>query len=299
MARDGNTRKTGGRASRRNKGAYAFISPVLILLIALVMYPMAFALFISVMQTNLTNKWDFVGIRNYIKIFRQQGMMQSILITFEYTIVVVLGHLIVGTVLALAMNKSRPGVKIFRTILIMPWLLPDVVVALLFKWIFNANYGVFNTILIRMGIIEKNQAWLSTKSAFWILAFVSIWKGYALIMVNVMAGLQSVPEDVYEAAKVDGATGWKTFFYITVPMIKPVISTSLILDTVWWFKHYTIIKLLTDGGPGNSTSTVSIKIYKEAFSYHNFGEAAAEAGVVFIICWLLSKIMRRELDSSE
>ena len=98
--------------------------------------------------------------------------------------------------------------------------------ALLYKWIFNANYGVFNTILIRLGFCRKNQAWLSTGSAFVILAIVCIWKGYALIMVNVMAGLQSVPEDIYEAAKLDGAKPVQTFFKITLPMIRPVISTA-------------------------------------------------------------------------
>ena len=295
--------KGGIRLVTRNKNKfnitpYLFIFPTFVLLAALVVYPICYALYLSVMQTNLTTKWEFVGLENYLSLFKDGSMVKSLLTTFKFTIVVVLGHLILGTILALAMNKKRPGVNIFRTILIIPWLLPDVVVALLFKWIFNANYGVFNNILIRLGILEKNQAWLSTGFAFTILAAVCIWKGYALIMVNMMAGFQSVPEDVYEAAKLDGANPVQTFFRITVPMIKPVISTAVILDTVWWFKHYTIIKLLTDGGPNNTTATVSISRYKEAFSYHNYGVAAAGAGVVFVICWLISKIMRRAMDQN-
>lgn len=278
---------------------YLFISPVFILLAALVVYPICYALYLSIMDTNLTTRWDFVGLKNYLSLLKNGNMIKSLIVTFQFTIVVVAGHLVVGTILALAMNKKRPGVALFRTILIIPWLLPDVVVALLFKWIFNANYGVFNNIMLRLGLIEKNQAWLSTSMAFVILAGVCIWKGYALIMVNIMAGLQSVPEDIYEAAKLDGAKPIQTFFRITVPTIKPVIATSVILDTVWWFKHYTIIKLLTDGGPGNATSTVSTYIQKEAFTYHNYGIAAAEAGVVFIVCWLISKVMRRVMDSNE
>ncbi len=278
---------------------YLFISPVFILLAALVVYPICYALYLSIMDTNLTTRWDLVGLKNYLSLLKNGNMIKSLIVTFQFTIVVVAGHLVVGTILALAMNKKRPGVALFRTILIIPWLLPDVVVALLFKWIFNANYGVFNNIMLRLGLIEKNQAWLSTSMAFVILAGVCIWKGYALIMVNIMAGLQSVPEDIYEAAKLDGAKPIQTFFRITVPTIKPVIATSVILDTVWWFKHYTIIKLLTDGGPGNATSTVSTYIQKEAFTYHNYGIAAAEAGVVFIVCWLISKVMRRVMDSNE
>lgn len=282
-----------------NVTPYLFIFPVFVLLAALVVYPICYALYLSVMKTNLTNKWEFVSINNYLAIFKNGSMVKDLLTTFKFTIAVVLGHLVVGTILALAMNKKRPGVNVFRTILIIPWLLPDVVVALLFKWIFNANYGVFNNILIKLGILEKNQAWLSSKAAFIILVFVCIWKGYALIMVNMMAGFQSVPEDIYEAAKLDGSNSIQTFFRITVPMIRPVIATAVILDTVWWFKHYTIIKLLTDGGPNGATSTVSISIYKEAFSFHNYGEAAAGAGVVFVVCWLISKVMRKVMDRNE
>lgn len=187
--------KGGIRLVTRNKNKfnitpYLFIFPTFVLLAALVVYPICYALYLSVMQTNLTTKWEFVGLENYLSLFKDGSMVKSLLTTFKFTIVVVLGHLILGTILALAMNKKRPGVNIFRTILIIPWLLPDVVVALLFKWIFNANYGVFNNILIRLGILEKNQAWLSTGFAFTILAAVCIWKGYALIMVNMMAGFQ-------------------------------------------------------------------------------------------------------------
>lgn len=287
------------KKKRWNITPYLFVSPVFIMLAALVVYPICYAMYLSVMDTNLTTRWDFVGLKNYLSLLKNGNMIQSLIVTFQFTIVVVAGHLVLGTILALAMNKKRPGVALFRTILIIPWLLPDVVVALLFKWIFNANYGVFNNILIRFGWIEKNQAWLSSSMAFIILVAVCIWKGYALIMVNIMAGLQSVPEDIYEAAKLDGAKPIQTFFRITVPTIKPVIATAVILDTVWWFKHYTIIKLLTDGGPGNATSTVSTYIQKEAFSYHNYGVAAAEAGVVFVVCWLISKVMRRVMDNNE
>ena len=285
------------RKSKFNVAPYLFIFPVFVLLALLVVYPICYAFFLSAMETNLTSKWEFVGIDNYLSLIKDGSFINSLVVTFIFTIIVVLGHLVVGTIFALAMNKKRPGISALRTILIIPWLLPDVVVALLFKWIFNANYGVFNNILIKLGILEKNQAWLSTGNAMLILGLVCIWKGYALIMVNVMAGLQSVPEDVYEAAKLDGAKPAQTFFKITLPMIKPVIATAVILDIVWWFKHYTIIKLLTDGGPNNLTSTVSITIYKEAFSYHNYGPAAAEAGVVFVICWLISKVMRRLMNS--
>ena len=159
------------KRNRFDVSPYLFISPVFILLALLVVYPIAYAFYLSVMDTNLTTKWEFVGLSNYISLLKDGSMINSLKVTFLFTIVVVLGHLAVGTILALAMNKKKPGVTVLRTILIIPWLLPDVVVALLYKWIFNANYGVFNTILIRLGILQKNQAWLSTGSAFVILAY--------------------------------------------------------------------------------------------------------------------------------
>ena len=248
-------------------------------------------------RQNLTSKWEFVGIDNYLSLIKDGSFIKQLSCNIYFY-----DHCCTGT--SGGRHDFRPCNEQKET-----WNIgianhldhsmaaAGCVVALLFKWIFNANYGVFNNILIKLGILEKNQAWLSTGNAMLILGLVCIWKGYALIMVNVMAGLQSVPEDVYEAAKLDGAKPAQTFFKITLPMIKPVIATAVILDIVWWFKHYTIIKLLTDGGPNNLTSTVSITIYKEAFSYHNYGPAAAEAGVVFVICWLISKVMRRLMDS--
>lgn len=128
---------------------------------------------------------------------------------------------------------------------------------------------------------------------------VAIWKGFPLVMINVLAALQSVPEDIYEAAKIDGANKLQTLFSIVLPSIKPVLSATLILDTIWWFKHYTIVALLTGGGPGSDTSIISLEIYKQAFSYFDFGKAAAMSVVVFLICVLISKMYRRFLENED
>lgn len=279
---------------------YFFIGPALLALAALVVYPLLYGVYISFFKTNLANKWDFVGLKNYISVFSDGVFVKQLGVTLKFTAIVVLAHFIIGIFLAMLLNQSRPGITFFRTILVLPWLMPEVVIALIFKWIMNPLYGLLNYGMQLLGLSEGGVSWLGdTKYAFISVVLVCIWKGYPLVMVNALAALQSVSTDIYEAAKVDGANKIQTFFRIILPSIKPVLATTLILDTVWWFKHYTIVYLMTKGGPGSDTSIVSIEIYKQAFDYFNFGKAASMSVVVFFVCLIISKLYRRFLDNED
>lgn len=279
---------------------YFFIGPALLALVALVVYPLLYGVYISFFKTNLANKWDFVGLKNYISVFSDGVFVKQLGVTLKFTAIVVLAHFIIGIFLAMLLNQSRPGITFFRTILVLPWLMPEVVIALIFKLIMNPLYGLLNYGMQLLGLSEGGVSWLGdTKYAFISVVLVCIWKGYPLVMVNALAALQSVSTDIYEAAKVDGANKIQTFFRIILPSIKPVLATTLILDTVWWFKHYTIVYLMTKGGPGSDTSIVSIEIYKQAFDYFNFGKAASMSVVVFFVCLIISKLYRRFLDNED
>lgn len=279
---------------------YFFIGPALLALVALVVYPLLYGVYISFFKTNLANKRDFVGLKNYISVFSDGVFVKQLGVTLKFTAIVVLAHFIIGIFLAMLLNQSRPGITFFRTILVLPWLMPEVVIALIFKWIMNPLYGLLNYGMQLLGLSEGGVSWLGdTKYAFISVVLVCIWKGYPLVMVNALAALQSVSTDIYEAAKVDGANKIQTFFRIILPSIKPVLATTLILDTVWWFKHYTIVYLMTKGGPGSDTSIVSIEIYKQAFDYFNFGKAASMSVVVFFVCLIISKLYRRFLDNED
>ena len=279
---------------------YFFIGPALLALVALVVYPLLYGVYISFFKTNLANKWDFVGLKNYISVFSDGVFVKQLGVTLKFTAIVVLAHFIIGIFLAMLLKQSRPGITFFRTILVLPWLMPEVVIALIFKWIMNPLYGLLNYGMQLLGLSEGGVSWLGdTKYAFISVVLVCIWKGYPLVMVNALAALQSVSTDIYEAAKVDGANNIQTFFRIILPSIKPVLATTLILDTVWWFKHYTIVYLMTKGGPGSDTSIVSIEIYKQAFDYFNFGKAASMSVVVFFVCLIISKLYRRFLDNED
>ena len=279
---------------------YFFIGPALLALVALVVYPLLYGVYISFFKTNLANKWDFVGLKNYISVFSDGVFVKQLGVTLKFTAIVVLAHFIIGIFLAMLLNQSRPGITLFHTILVLPWLMPEVVIALIFKWIMNPLYGLLNYGMQLLGLSEGGVSWLGdTQYAFISVVLVCIWKGYPLVMVNALAALQSVSTDIYEAAKVDGANKIQTFFRIILPSIKPVLATTLILDTVWWFKHYTIVYLMTKGGPGSDTSIVSIEIYKQAFDYFNFGKAASMSVVVFFVCLIISKLYRRFLDNED
>ncbi|MCR8636905.1 MULTISPECIES: carbohydrate ABC transporter permease [Paenibacillus] len=284
--------------ARTEWAGYWFILPAAITLILLVTYPLIYGAYISFFNTNLVNKWDFVGLSHYLDIFSNWDFVTRIWLTLKYTFFTVAGHFVLGMGLALVLNMNLPGRTFFRAILILPWLLPEVVVGLLWKWLFNPMYGLFNHFLMKMNLISEPVSWLGDNTyAFMAIIIVCIWKGYPMVMMLLLAGLQSISQDMYEAAKIDGCNRFKSFRYVTLPSLMPVLMVTLILDTVWWFKHFTMIWILTQGGPGDATNVVSIDIFKNAFEFFDFGKAAAMAVVVFFVCFLIGFVYRRLFDN--
>jgi multiple sugar transport system permease protein len=271
-----------------------FFLPAAIVSIGLIIYPLFYGFFISLFNTNLIKKWNFVGLKNYMDLIGNVTFSNSLLVNFKYIFIVVSGHLIVGTWSALLLNKDIKGRIIFRSILLLPWLIPEVVYAIIWKWIMNPQYGIVNYTLMDIGVLENPLTWFGDINiALYMVSLVSILKGYPFIMIMVLAALQSVPQEEYEAAELDGCGGIKSFFYVTVPHILPVLSVALIIDTVAWFKHFTMINIMTGGGPSERTSVLSVTIYQTAFDSFYFGSAAAMAVVVFSICYLVSLLYRK------
>lgn len=275
---------------------YGFVAPASITILLLVVYPIIYGIYISFFDTNLVNKWNFAGLTYYFKALTDVPFLRSLLKTLIFTVVVVGGHFLLGFIFASILNMEIRMRTLFRGILILPWLFPDVVIAYLFKWILNTQGGIINEILINFGLVSEPVGWLTTsRTAFPCVILVSIWKGYPLVMVQILAGIQTISQDMYEAADIDGANAWQKFVYITLPALKPILTTILILDTVWVFKQFTLIWLMTSGGPGDSTMVSAIEIYKNAFSYFKYGFASAQSVYILVICYLIGVVFRRLL----
>ncbi|WP_220446509.1 carbohydrate ABC transporter permease [Paenibacillus piri] len=279
---------------------YWFILPALLTMLVLIAYPLVFGVYISGFDTNLINKWKWVGLRYYTQALSDPEFFHKIGLTFKFAFMVVIGNMVVGTLLGILLNMNIRFRLFFRAVLILPWLFPEVVVALLWKWMYNPLYGLFNYILQGLHLIKDPIPWLDDPGFAMVgVVIACIWKGYPLVMILVLAGLQSISKDLYEAGEIDGGNKWQLFRNITLPGLMPVLLVTIILETVWWFKHFTIIWLLTAGGPVDATSVISIDIYKIAFTDFRFGRAAATAVLVFIICFVISYLYRRFLTDDK
>ena len=273
-----------------------FILPSFLALVLLVIYPMLNGFYTSLFNTNLVNRNTFVGLKYYGELFTKPDFFSSLLTSLKFTCFVVAGHFLVGGGLAGLLNKPFKGRMAFRAILVLPWVIPEVSIGLVWKWIFNPVYGLINFYLLQWGWISEPVAWLSNpQTAFPIVVFISVWKGFPLIMLLVSAGLQTISSDILEAGVIDGANKLQSILHIYLPSLKPVLLSALILDTLWWFKHFTLVWMTTAGGPENATNLVSIDIYKTAFEYFQYGQAAARSVLVYVICVIISMIQRRVL----
>lgn len=275
---------------------YGFLSPVAITMLVLLAFPIGYAVYISMFDTNLINRWEFVGLKNYILTLKDTGFLNSFRVTIIFTFFSVLGHLIIGMILALILNSITKGRTLFRIILFLPWLIPDVVAALLWKWMYHSNFGIINNILLKIHLISKSIAWLAERStALPSVIITSIWKGFPFVMIMMLAGLQTIPDEQYEAAALDGCTKWQLFLHIILPWLRYILIVTLVLDTIWAFKHFSMVWVLTAGGPVEITNVLSIGVYKYGFSYFKFGQAAAAAMIIFIIIFIISYIYTRFL----
>jgi len=276
---------------------YFFILPAMIAIFALVFYPMTYAGYISLFETNLVTKWDFVGLGNYIRTLAGHGVFwQSMRITGIWTFFVVLGHFVLGMVLALLLNKRIKGRTFFRIIFFLPWVVPTVAAAVIWKWLYNPTFGLLHYLLNSIGLVGRAGLLENTSTALPAVSIVAIWKGFPFVMIMLLAGLQAIPVELYEAAEVDGAGKFHKFWYITLPQLRYVALVAGILDTVWWFKHFTMVYLLTGGGPVYATSIIAVNIYNKAFQDFYFGEAASIAMMVFFVCLTISIIYRKVLE---
>lgn len=233
----------------------------------------------------------WVGLQNFERIFDDPLFWESFRQALVWTGWSILFQTVLGVALALLLNLTLPGMAIFRGLLLFPYIVPTVVIALNWRWIFNSEIGIVNHALLSAGIISENIAWLSTPDMAMLSAILlNVWKYTPFVVICVLARLQTIPTELYDAAKVDGAGAWRRFIDITLPMLKEVLVVVIVFRTIWTFNKFEEIYLLTRGGPGTSTFNLAVYAFEEGMANLRLGVAAA-TGVVMIGLLLVGTIV--------
>ena len=251
--------------------------------------PVVQSIAMSFFKYVLSRSGDYLwnNFANYREIFSEGDLLPAIKVTLLYVFVVVAVQLSLGLILAVILNKSIAGRKFIRSLILLPWVVPTIITALLWAWLFHTQYGIVNFILVQLHILEKPVSWLgSVQLALPSIMVTSVWKQLPLMVLMLLAGLQSIPLEMYEAALIDGANGLKTFLHITLPFLRNVIRTTVLMSIIMNFKQFPLFWTMTGGGPVNATTTLAIYSYKNAFVNLNLGKGAAIATVWLLILLL-------------
>lgn len=273
-------------ANKERLTGWLMLFPALLILGLVFIYPILRAFWLSWFAENLGTQLQpvFTGWGNYQRMLGDGRFWQSLGNTTVFTVVSVALELILGLGVALVLNKSFFGRGAVRTIAIIPWALPTAVMGLAWAWIFNDQYGVVNDILRRLGAIDTGINWLGTPTLAMIaLIIADVWKTTPFIGIILLAGLQSISEDLYEAHRMDGANPWQSFYQITLPLLMPQILIALLFRFAQSFGVFDLVQVMTGGGPAGSTETVSIYIYSTVMRYLDFGYGAALVVVTFLL----------------
>ncbi len=267
------------------------LTPTLVVLLIMTAYPLVFTLVYSFTDYNLLralkNPATFIALKNYTDLLKDEYFQQAIWNTVKFTILAVIFEMLIGFLMALLVNSLRRGQKAMRTLLLLPYLLPTVTVAMSWRMMLSPNYGIVNQVLTALNLPVYN--WFSdVKTAFGMLVVIDVWQSAPFVFLLLYAALQSVPASQYEAARIDGANSIKTLFYVTIPNIKNSLALCALLRTIDSFRLFDKVNLLTGGGPANSTATITQYLYNYGIKSLDFGFGSAGAIVMTILVLILS-----------
>ncbi|GLQ55600.1 carbohydrate ABC transporter permease [Devosia nitrariae] len=269
-----------------NAFPYFLLAPALIILSVIFIYPLAHGLWLSLHDYNLNTPWkgmQFVGLANYFELFQERSFYQSLGRTLYWVVGSVGGELAVGMIAALLLNQTFVGRSVARAIILIPWAVPTVLAAIVFSTMFN-TLGIINEVLLGARIISQPIPWLSsTDWAMPTLIIAHIWKSFPFVTIVLLAGLQSIPRELYEAAEIDGAGEWAKFWNVTIPGLRGVMVIAVLLTTIFSLKGVDFQYIMTYGGPADSTKVIAFHAYRTAFAEFDFGMASAIAFVIMII----------------
>lgn len=286
---------------KKKLSPYILITPVAIFMLIVYGYPLLLTFRYSFQEVSLIGETSkFVGLKNYIGVLTDQDFYATFLRTLKWTILTVLLKVLIGFFIAMILNGKIYIQKAYRFLVLIPWAIPQVVVSIIWSWILDGKYGYLNYYLAKLRLIDKPLMWLTDGNlAFVSTSFVDAWIGIPLVAMMFLSGLSSIPESLYEAAKVDGANKIQRFFNVTIPSMKKIILIVFTLTTIWTFNSFNIIYVLTGGGPIGATETLMIKIYQEAFGKYDLGVSATLSIIVFITLTIMSLFYWKQLEGED
>jgi multiple sugar transport system permease protein len=307
----GGTKRASGRAGAhrpgspklRRLGNNLFVVPALLFIALAMIYPLGYNAYLSLRDVTVGNYLagtaPFVGLENYSQLAGDPAFRRSLAVSALFTGGSLALQFALGFGLALFFGRPFPGANLMRASLLLGWLLPTVVVGNVWRWMLDGSYGVVNALLQGAGLLQDPRFWLTEPDTALVgVILADVWKGVPFTMVLLLAGLQGVPPSLYEAAKVDGASAWQRFLHITLPQMRPVALTVLLLNFIYTFKTFDLIFIMTGGGPVDATATLPILVYDTTFEFFRFGDGAAAAMVLLLISLVLSFVylwlIRRE-----
>ncbi|WP_223836880.1 carbohydrate ABC transporter permease [Paenibacillus oceani] len=289
------------RTNTDNKLAYALMSPVLIYLLAVMVIPFGWALYLSFTNKVVGNNATFIGLGNYIELVKDSLFWKAVWNTAVFTLVAVIGKTVFGMIMALVLNEKIVFRNVFRVLLFLPWTIPTIVSVFTWQWIYSDVGGVLNYLLLKTHLISQPVGWLASPDlAMFSVILVNVWRGIPFMGIAILAGLQTLSKEMYEAAMLDGAGAIKRFFYMTLPSVKEVTVLAAVMTTIWTLNDFEIIWLLTRGGPSNGTQVLSTLSYTIGFLNMSLGKAIAIAIMTMPpLIMLINFVTKRSLSSNE
>ncbi|GAA0804704.1 carbohydrate ABC transporter permease [Spirilliplanes yamanashiensis] len=276
----------------RRLSPFGYLSPTIVLIVVLMVIPIVMVISYSFRDNVIVQENSvFAGLANYTTVLTDPNFLAALKNTAIFITVSTVAHLILGLAFAMMLNTQLLGgvtKAIFRIVYILPWLFTIAVIAVIWRLLLDPS-GVVNYVLQTLGLLQEGVNWLSDPGkALWAVTFVNIWSGYPFFMISLLAGLQGIPNDLYEAAAVDGANPVQRFLNVTLPQLRPVIISMAVLDLIWTSQQFALIWMLTGGGPLNVTEVLSTFTYKQAFSEYEFATASAAAVIVLLLTMVLA-----------
>ena len=276
--------------ARRRRSYFLFIVPALVVIGAVIIFPWVYTLWMSAFDWTIGSTAHFVGFGNYRKLFTNQRFLESILHTFYFTALAVAAPLILGTAAAMIFHREFPFRGILRGVFIMPMMATPVAVALVWTMMFHPQQGVLNYLLSLFGL--PPSLWVySPTLVIPSLVLVEVWHWTPLVMLIVLGGLAALPSEPYESARLDGASEWQLFRFITLPLVAPFIAVAAVIRTIDALKTFDTIYVITGGGPGTASETINLYLYLQAFAFYNIGTASAVVVVFFVIVLALALLL--------